>query len=91
MSLREVLLLPSVFRVKETSYYRKYEGGKHMDKIDRIISTILVIVLSILTGLLFMSFTVYLFGMEDILDKILMALIGTGISTLVWDKIFIED
>ena len=62
-----------------------------MDKIDRIISTILVIVLSILTGLLFMSFTVYLFGMEDILDKILMALIGTGISTLVWDKIFIED
>lgn len=62
-----------------------------MNKIDRIISTILVIVLSILTGLLFMSFTVYLFGMEDILDKILVTLIGTGVSALVWDKIFIED
>jgi len=62
-----------------------------MDKIDRIISTILVVVLSILTGLLFMSFTVYLFGMEDILDRILVTLIGTGVSTLIWDKIFIED
>lgn len=62
-----------------------------MSKIDRIISTILVIVLSILTGLLFMSFTVYLFGIEDILDKILVTLIGTGVSALVWDKIFIED
>lgn len=62
-----------------------------MSKIDRIISTILVIVLSILTGLLFMSFTVYLFGMEDILDKILVTLIGTGISAVIWDKIFIED
>lgn len=62
-----------------------------MNKIDRIISTILVIVMSILTGLLFMSFTVYLFGMEDILDKILVTLIGTGVSALIWDKIFIED
>lgn len=62
-----------------------------MNKIDRIISTILVIVLSILTGLLLMSFTVYLFGMEDILDKVLVTFIGTGVSALIWDKIFIED
>lgn len=62
-----------------------------MDKIDRIISTILVIVLSILTGLLFMSFTVYLFGTEDVLDKILVTLIGTGVSAVIWDKIFLGD
>lgn len=57
---------------------------------SKIIGQILVIILSIVTGLLFMSLTVYLFDMEDILDKILVTLIGTGVSALIWDKIFIE-
>ena len=58
---------------------------------SKIIGQILVIILSIVTGLLFMSLTVYLFNMEDILDKLLVVFIGTGVSAIIWDKIFLGD
>jgi len=58
---------------------------------SKIIGQILVIILSIVTGILFMSLTVYLFNMEDILDKLLVTFIGTGVSAIIWDKIFLED
>lgn len=58
---------------------------------SKIIGQILVIILSIVTGILFMSLTVYLFGMEDLLDKLLVIFIGTGVSAIIWDKIFLGD
>ena len=57
----------------------------------KIIGQILVVILSIVTGILFMSLTVYLFNMEDILDKLLVVFIGTGVSAIIWDKIFLGD
>ena len=58
---------------------------------SKIIGQILVVILSIVTGILFMSLTVYLFNMEDILDKLLVVFIGTGVSAIIWDKIFLGD
>lgn len=58
---------------------------------SKIIGQILVVILSIVTGILFMSLTVYLFNMEDILDKLLVVFIGTGVSAIIWDKIFLWD
>lgn len=58
---------------------------------SKIIGQILVIILSIVTGILFMSLAVYLFNMEDILDKLLVIFIGTGVSAIIWDKIFLWD
>jgi len=62
-----------------------------MDKIDRIISTILVVILSVLSGLLIMSLFIYFFGIEEITDKALVACIGTMVSTLIWDKILLKE